>query len=127
MTEVLEHTIQAYMQKSDEWHEKLSDKIEQTYIQAVKTNGRVNGLEKAVTDITEIIKRHDNDIRLLSNTKQQFIGAVTLFSVISASIIGLAYYAATKYAQDISARTVAEVVPREIQKALDQYNVQYKP
>jgi len=119
----LQSTLNGYMQRSDDWREKMGEKIEKTLLQATTTNGRVNSLEETNKTIAKILEKHEASIATLSNTRQQFIGAMTLFSFISAFIIGVSYYAATKYAQEISTRTVAERIPIEIEAALSRYEV----
>lgn len=125
--EILVNSMEEMRGSVTELHKKI-DSVQETasqgLSQATKTNGRVNGLEAALTDISQIIKKHD-ELLLTADTTSKITEKrdKTYWDVVKFSfpfLVALLGWLGHLYIEDTKKKTAVEVV----QLLEDKYNIE---
>lgn len=117
--------LKVHLQEQKEDIKEIKKDTKDTLVQAIKTNGRVNALEKINEETQATISSYKKDrIRVIT------FGALIFF--FGATIIGLSVYAIDSKIKEgnrtaISSPEFQQILDKTVEQALLKYDIEYQP
>lgn len=116
--------LKTHLQEQKEELKEIKKDTKDTLVQAIKTNGRVNALEKINEETQTTISSYKKDrVRVIT------FGALLFF--FGATIIGLAVYAIDSKIKEVNREVIfspefQQVLEQSVEKILSKYDIEYQ-